>query len=404
MIKTLKDVEVTGKRVLFRAPFDISPKKVDGKLVPSDDTRIQAVVPTIEYLLNQGCSIVFLTWVKRPEGKVVEDLRTAPIAKRLGEILGKPVKTVQACIGPDVDKAKAALKPGDMLMLENVRFYPEEKKDNDDFARELVKDIDVVVYDAFPQTHRRHSSTTGVVRHGKEVCIGLQLEKEIQALSKVTENPTHPFVAVFGGAKITDKVGVLKNFVSLADSILIGGALANTFLVAKGMEVGTSLVDVESVNVGEEEMSSVDVAKELLTHQNIVLPLDLVAGSDPDSAGVVVDLATGTIPDGHAYYDIGPKTIEKYTQIIAGAKTIFFNGPMGFFEKPEYAKGTKAVATAIANSSGVTVLGGGDTASVVEDYKLQGKFDHVSIGGGASLEFVSGEKLPVIEEFEKRGA
>lgn len=404
MIRTLKETDVAGKRVLLRTPFDISPKKVNGELVPSDDTRIHAVVPTIQHLLDQQCSIVLLTWVKRPEGKVVENLRTAPIAKRLGEILGKEVKTVQACVGPDVDAAKASLKTRELLMLENVRFYPEEKKDNDDFARELVKDIDVVVYDAFPQTHRRHSSTTGIVRHAKEACIGFQIEKELAALSRVTENPEHPFVAVFGGAKITDKVGVLKRFVKIADTILIGGALANTFLVAKEMKVGTSLIDVDSVNMGEEEMSSVDVAKDLLTHPNIVLPVDLVAGPNPDTAGMVIDLQTQTIPADHAFYDIGPETVKKYKEIIAGAKTIFFNGPMGFFEKPEYANGTREIATAIAKSSGVTVLGGGDTASVVDDYHLEGKFDHVSIGGGASLEFVSGVKLPVIEEFEKRSS
>lgn len=405
MIRTLQETDIAGKRVLLRVCYDFSLKEVNGELTVPDDTRIRATMPTIQYLLDKRCSIIFLSWLKRPGGKVVEELRMGPVAKRLGELVGKDVKYVQSCVGPEAEEAARALQPGELLMLENVRFYPEEKEDNDAFAAQLANLADAVVFDAFGQAHRKHSSTTGLIRHAKAVCQGFLMEKEIAALSKVISNPARPLVAVMGGAKITDKVDVLKNFVSIADTILIGGALANTFLAAKDMPVGASLVDVESVNTGEEAMSSTDAAKELLKHENILLPLDLVAGSSVDAHDRrVIDLEKEAIPGDQSFLDIGPQTIQKFTTVLAGARTIFWNGPMGYFENETYADGTRAIANAVAANSGTTILGGGDTAVVVEKYGLNGAFTHVSTGGGASLEFVSGAPLPAIVELEKRSA
>ncbi|MFA6271968.1 MAG: phosphoglycerate kinase [Patescibacteria group bacterium] len=404
--KTIRDIDVQGKKVLLRVAYDISLKEKDGKWIVPDDSRIKATLPTIEYLLARDCSLVLLSWLKRPEGKVVEKYRMDPVAEKLAELIKRPVKKLDDCVGPEVEKAVADLKPGEVIMLENVRFHPEEQKEDAEFSKKLASLGDLVVFDAFAQAHRVHSSTTGILKQGKEVVVGFLMEKELDVLSKMLNNPVRPFTVVLGGAKISDKLETTNNLLALADSILIGGAMANAFLKSQNVDIQSSFI--EDVGI-DSTKTAAESAKELLEKTAdktsfqggdfIQLPLDLVAANSiekPTESKVIDFNKKEILPEKWAYLDIGPQTIEEYRKIISASKTVFWNGPMGLFEEAEFAIGTKEIADAIVDSGATSIVGGGDTEKIVKMFNLEGKFTHVSTGGGASLEFLSGKELPVV--------
>ena len=389
-LKILKEVDVKGKKVLLRVAYDITLEKQAGEWIVPDDLRINATIPTIQYLLSQGCSLGLLSWLKRPAGKVNLDLSLGPVAKRLGELLGKNVEMLSDCVGKEISKRILALKPGEIVMLENVRFHPEEEKNDPEFARSLTEGFDFIVYDAFAQAHRIHSSTTGILEN-LPASSGFLFEKEISFLSRLLEDVKHPFVVVLGGAKISDKIETMQNLLEKADSMLIGGALANTFLLAEGHEVGKSLVEDIYVNIAKgEKQDYVALAKEVLDkgREKVKLPVDFFAASSPDSAASkVVNIDQGEeISEDQGFYDIGPRTIELFEEILKSAKTVFMNGPMGFFEREPFALGTKRISEAIIQSGATSIIGGGDTEGIVSRYGWVGKFTHVSTGGGATLE------------------
>lgn len=400
-LKTLEDIDFSRKKVLLRVAYDITLARDGGMLVVPTDARIRATIPTIEYLLEKHCSIALLSWLKRPAGKVVDDLRMKPIAARLSELIDRPVVSLPDCVGPEVKNHIANMKPRDIVMLENVRFHPEEERGDNDFARELVEGLQVIVYDAFGQAHRVHSSTTGILQYLPAVA-GRLFVREIEHLSNLLDNPSHPFVAVMGGAKISDRIGVMKSLIHKADKVLIGGALANTFLLAEGKPVEKSLV--EDIFVDEARGKKQDylaICRNLMEEAGakLQLPIDLLAAPDINSEETrVINLDQNeALPKNWGYYDIGPRTAEVYERLLQGAKLVFGNGPMGYFEKPQFAAGTRKVAEAMVASGATTVIGGGDTESMVGRFNLQGKFTHVSTGGGAALEFLAGKEFPVMK-------
>lgn len=402
---SLKDTPVNGKLILYRAPYDIKVKEVNERLQVKDDSRIICTLKTLRYLLSKKCRIVILTWVERPDGKVVEELRTTPHAEKLSELLGKPVQKIDDCIGEKVRKKIALLKPGEILMLENTRFYPEETVDNDEFAKELAKNGELVVFDGFPQAHRIHASTTGVLRYLPS-CAGFYLESEVEALTKLVENPPKPFVVIIGGAKISDKVDAINNLYNLANHILVGGGVANVFLKAKGYEMGGSFMeDVFVDKVKKEKKDWVSFAKEILAKDKkkgeIIMPLDLIIADsleDPQKTGVVqVDKPPRLVPKNWVALDVGPLTNKLYRKIISRSKTAFWNGPMGVFEDERFANGSTSLARTIGKIKGLKVIAGGDTIKAAKNAGPLDCFTHVSLGGGASLEFLSGKKLPTLE-------
>ncbi len=378
--RTLKDIDVKGKRVLMRVDFNVPLES--GKV--SDDTRITAALPSIKHVLSGGGSLVLMSHLGRPKGKVVEDMRMAPVAKRLGELLGKPVKTVKDCIGPEAEAAAKALKPGEVLLLENLRFHPEEEAGDDAFARKLASLGETYVNDAFGTAHRAHASVAGVTKY-LPAAAGFLMEKEVKYLGDALADPERPFVAILGGAKVSDKVTVIENLLNKVDSLLVGGAMTYTFMKAQGLGVGASLVEEDRVAM----------AKDILAKAGgkLLLPVDHVVAKEIDAASEKKTVGN-SIPDGWKGVDIGPETIKAYRDRIAVAKTVVWNGPMGIFEVEPFAAGTRAVAEAVAGSGGVTIIGGGDSAAAVEKFNLADKMTHVSTGGGASLEFLEGRTLP----------
>jgi len=381
--KTIADISWSGKRALVRCDFNVP---LDANLNITDDTRIRAAIPTIRYLLDHGAIVILCSHLGRPKG-VTESLRLNPVAKRLSELLGKPVKKLDDCIGPEVEAAVAASKPGDVLLLENLRFYAEEEKNDPEFARKLAKLADVYVNDAFGTAHRAHASTAGVAAYLPAVA-GFLMEKEIQFLGEAIQNPQRPFVAILGGAKISDKIGVIENLLAKADTLLIGGGMANTFLKAKGYQMGDSLV----------EEGSVQLAAELLQKggSKLVLPVDVVIADAFSAEAKSQVVSADSVPAGWRVLDIGPKSVELFAGKIKGAKTVVWNGPMGVFEFPPFAKGTFAIAKALADSGATTIIGGGDSVAAVEQSGLADRITHISTGGGASLEFLEGKELPGI--------
>jgi phosphoglycerate kinase len=377
---TLKDLNVKGKRVLMRVDFNVPAK---GGVV-GDDTRIRAALPSIKFVLDNGGSLVLMSHLGRPDGKVVESMRMKPVADHLAKLLGKPVKTTSDCTGPEAEAAAKALKPGEVLLLENLRFHPEEEKGDAAFAQKLASLGQLYVNDAFGTAHRAHASVAGVAKL-LPAAAGFLMEKEVKYLGDMLAKPARPFVAILGGAKVSDKVMVIENLLKKVDAILIGGAMTYTFMKSQGMKVGDSLVEAERL----------DVAKELLAKAagKIVLPVDHVVAKDvkPGSEKMTVG---NEIPDGWKGVDIGPKTIKAYSDKIKTAKTVVWNGPMGIFEVDDFGAGTRAVAEAIASSGAVSIIGGGDSAAAVEKFGLAAKMTHVSTGGGASLEFLEGRVLP----------
>ena len=379
--KTIKDVDFKGKKALVRVDFNVPLK--DGKI--TDDTRVTAALPTIQYLLDQGAAVILCSHLGRP--KTAADLQYSmkPVAEYLDTLIKAKVSFAEDCVGPVAEAAAAALKPGEVLVLENTRFHPEETKNDAVMAKGLAVLADVFVNDAFGSAHRAHSSTVGVADYLPS-CAGLLLEKEIEYLDKAIEQPVRPFVAIMGGAKISDKIGVIKNLLVKADTILIGGGMANTFFKAQGLELADSLVEAEAV----------ETAKELLAggSSKLILPVDLVLANAFDNSAETKVIDTGDVPAGWRVLDIGPKTIALFSEYAGKAGTVVWNGPMGVFELPNFAKGTFGVAKAIAESNAVSIIGGGDSASAINQSGLADKISHISTGGGASLEMLEGLVLP----------
>ena len=379
--KTVRDIDLKGKRVLVRVDFNVPIK--DGKV--TDDTRIRAALPTIEYLLGQNASVILFSHLGRPKGGPDPKYSMKPVAAYLAGMVKAEVKFAEEAAGPKAKEAADALQPGEILVLENTRFYPGEEKNDAALAAQFAQLADVYVMDAFGSAHRAHSSTEGVARHLPAVA-GFLMEKEIQYLGQAVTEPARPFVAILGGAKISDKIGVIKNLLAKADAILIGGGMANTFFKAQGYPMGDSLVENEVL----------DLARELLSSggSKIRLPVDLVVASSLEEGGEVKVMAVGPVQEGWKALDIGPETVANFSKVIAESKTVVWNGPMGLFESPRFAEGTFGVARALADSSATTIVGGGDSAAAIQQSGLADKITHISTGGGASLEMLEGITLP----------
>jgi phosphoglycerate kinase len=391
--RTIRDADVRGKRALVRVDFNVPLDK--GRV--ADDTRIRAALPTIRFLLDKGAAIGLVSHLGRPKG-VDPKLSLAPVAKRLAELVGKPVPLVGDSVGPDVEKAVRALKPGDLVMLENVRFHPDEEKNDPAFAKQLAAGFDLYVNDAFGTAHRAHASTEGVA-HLLPAYAGLLLEKELVALGGILDHPTHPFVAIIGGAKVSTKMDVLRSLVPRVDTLAIGGGMANTFLLATGRSVGRSLAEPDKETEARLVTDEVEGnGKELL------LPVDVVAAPSADAEGAsgAATYDVDEVPSHLAIVDIGPRTIERYARVIRNAKTIFWNGPVGVFEVPAFANGTRRIAELMAESGATTVVGGGESVQAVEEAGLAEKMTHVSTGGGASLELIEGKTLPGVAAIPDR--
>ena len=380
--KTVRDVDLKGKRVLMRADFNVPIKEG----VISDDKRIKATLPTIEYILGQGAALVLMSHLGRPAGTGYEaELSLKPVAARLSELLGKPVKMAPDCIGAEVEALAAALQPGEVMLLENVRFYKAETKNDPKISEQLAKLGEIFVNDAFGTAHRAQSSTEGVAHYLPAVA-GFLMEKEIDFLGRATEDTERPYVVILGGAKVSDKIAIIKNMLSKADKVLIGGGMANTFFKAQGLEMGDSLV--------EDDVLDTATALRAEAGDALVLPVDAVVANAFDNEAASKIVAVDAVEPGWRMLDIGPKTVALYKDILATAKTVVWNGPMGVFEMPNFAKGTFAIAEALADLDAVTIIGGGDSASAVKKAGVANKVSHVSTGGGASLEFLEGKVLP----------
>ncbi|MEJ5296483.1 MAG: phosphoglycerate kinase [Armatimonadota bacterium] len=382
--KTIEDVDVAGKRVLCRVDFNVPLK--DG--VITDDRRIRAAIPTIQYLVDHGAKVILCSHLGRPKGQVVEELRLNPVAARLADLMGRPVTKVDDCVGEDVKKAVAAMKDGDILLLENLRFHKEEEKNDPDFAAELASLADIYVNDAFGAAHRAHASTEGVTKHLPAVS-GYLMKKELDYLSKVISDPERPFVAILGGAKVADKIPVIQNLLSKVDTLIIGGGMAYTFFKAQGLEIGKSLLDEEGLELARKALEDAKARG-----VKLLLPTDIVVAAEFNNDSPSRVVPADQIPADMMGLDIGPETRKAFAEEIKSAKTVFWNGPMGVFEMPNFAHGTLAIAEALAASGATTVVGGGDSAAAIEQMGYADKVSHVSTGGGASLEFVEGRELP----------
>ena len=383
--KTVKDIQLTGKRVLVRVDYNV-PMNDKGEI--TDFIRIEASLPTLHYLLDQGAAVILMAHLGRPKGKVNPKFTLKPVAEALSQLIHRPVQFCPDCVGKDAQDAAAQLRNGDILLLENLRFHPEEEKNDPHFAQELAALGDVYVNDGFGVSHRAHASVEAVTHYLPAVA-GFLLEKEIAYLGNAVDKPQRPFAAIIGGAKVADKIAVIRSLIKKADVILIGGGMANTFLAAKGYNLGKSLVEKESLGIAKDLLAEAAAQK-----TKMLLPVDLImAASFSNEADHEAEDLDALNPD-YMALDIGPKTAELYAQTLAGMKTIVWNGPMGVFEMPNYAEGTRRVAEAMAASDGITIVGGGDSAAAVKQMGLADKMSHVSTGGGASLEYLEGKVLP----------
>ena len=383
--KTIEDIDVSGKKVLVRCDFNVP---LDENKNITDETRINAALPTIKYLLEHKAAVILCSHLGRPKGEFNMKYSLAPVAKRLSEKLGFEVKLAKDVIGPDAKKLAAEVKPGQAVLLENVRFHAEEEKNDPAFAKELASMAEIYVSDAFGTVHRAHASTAGVAEYLPAVA-GFLIGKELNFLGKAVTNPERPFVAILGGAKVKDKIGVITNLIEKVDTLLIGGGMAYTFMKATGGEIGNSLCDEERLSLALELL---DKAK--AKGVKLLLPVDNVCGKEFNNDTEQMVCESGKIPEGWEGLDIGPKTVELFSKEIKAAKTVVWNGPMGVFEMPNFAKGTLAIATAMAESDATTIIGGGDSAAAVTQMGLASKMSHISTGGGASLEFLEGKTLP----------
>ena len=385
MKKTLKDMDFKGKKVLVRVDFNVPLK--DGEV--GDKTRIQAALPTIKYLIEEDAKILLISHLGRPGGEANDELKMDPVAKALANLLNKEVKKADDCIGDEVKKAADSLENGEILLLENSRFHAGEKQNDPEFAKELASLADLYVNDAFGAAHRAHATTVGVAEHLPSAA-GFLMQRELNALGEVMQNPESPFVAIMGGAKVSDKINVIKNLITKVDKIIVGGGIANTFLLAKGYEVGDSLV----------ESDKVDLAKDLMNEAEekgveIVLPKDVVIADDFSNDANTKTVSVKEVPAGWQILDCGgPESLENYKEIINNAKTVIWNGPLGVFEMEKFAHGTVELAKALAKSEAHSVIGGGDSAAAINQAGVSDDMDHVSTGGGASLMFFEGKELP----------
>jgi len=396
--KTVRDIQVGGKRVLVRVDFNV-PLNEAGEI--TDDTRIRAALPTIEYLRSKGAKVILCSHMGRPKGKVLEELRLTPVAKRLSELLGAPVVKTDDSVGSDVERVVAAMKPGDVVLLENLRFHAEETANDTAFAKQLAALADVYVNDAFGTAHRAHASTEGVT-HFLPAVAGFLMERELAFLGKTLAEPAHPFVAVLGGAKVSGKIGVIENLLPKVDHLVVGGGMANTFLKAQGYEVGDSLLEGDKL----------ELAKDLLKRagKKLVLPVDVVVADAfaPDAKHQTVSIdkvpadRSPCSDEGWRILDIGPRSVERFKDVLKTAKTVVWNGPMGVFEFPTFAAGTIAIAKALAETDATTIIGGGDSAAAVKQAGLSEAMTHISTGGGASLEFLEGKVLPGVAALQDK--
>jgi phosphoglycerate kinase len=379
--KTVKDIDLKGKRVLMRVDFNVPMQ--DGKV--TDDKRIRASLPTIKYVLDQDASLILMSHLGRPKSASDSEFSLRPVSEVLASLLGTPVKMAPDCIGPEVEKMAKDLKSGEVLLLENTRFHAGEEKNDLELAKQLASLGEIFVNDAFGSAHRAHASTEGIA-HFLPAVSGLLMEQELEYLGRAVANPEHPYIAILGGAKISDKIGVVETLLSKADKLIVGGGMANTFLAARGLNMQDSLV----------ESTSLETAKAILAKSadKLILPVDAVIADkfDADANSQVVDV--DKIPAGWRMLDVGPKTLELYKRALDGAKLIVWNGPVGVFEMPKFAEGTFAIAHMLAESGATTVIGGGDSASAVKKAGVAKQMTHVSTGGGASLEFLEGKELP----------
>ncbi|MGA9398270.1 MAG: phosphoglycerate kinase [Anaerolineaceae bacterium] len=387
--KTIRDIDLKNKKVLVRVDFNVPLK--DG--VVGDDTRIRAAIPTIQYLLDQNAAVILCSHLGRPKDGPDPKLSLKPVAEYLSELLKKPVKFAADCIGEVAKQAAADLKPGEVLVLENTRFHPEEEKNDPNMAMQLASLAEVFVNDAFGTAHRAHTSTEGVTHYLPAVS-GFLMEKEIKYLGQAISDPKRPFVAILGGAKISEKIGVIKNLLTRADKILIGGGMANTFFKAQGYPVGDSLVEDDAL----------ETARELLKEGSarLHLPVDVVIADKFEDGAAHKVIPTGIIPDGWRILDIGPETIAGYTKALKGSGTVIWNGPMGVFEFPNFATGTFGIAKAVAECGAVTIVGGGDSVAAVQQSGMADKITHISTGGGASLEMLEGLVLPGVAALQDK--
>ncbi len=379
--KTITDIDVKGKRVLVRVDYNVPIK--DGKV--GDDTRIVAAMPTLNYLLEHGAAVILFSHLGRPKGGPDLKFSLRPVAAHLRELLGKPVDFADDCVGPVAEAASRALRPGEVLLLENTRFHPEEEKNDLELAKKMASLADIYVNDAFGSAHRAHSSTEGVA-HFLPAVAGFLMEKEIRYLGQAIADPKRPFIAILGGAKISDKIGVIRNLLTKADQVLIGGGMANTFFKAQGYPVGDSLVEDEALDTARQ------IIQEGSTH--LRLPVDVVIGDRFDAEAEKKVMPMGAIPDGWRILDIGPKTVTNFAKALSGAGTVVWNGPMGVFEFPRFADGTVGVAKAVAESEAISIIGGGDSVAAINQAGLADRITHISTGGGASLEMLEGLVLP----------
>ncbi|MGG3520838.1 phosphoglycerate kinase [Bacillus pseudomycoides] len=383
--KSIRDVDLKGKRVFCRVDFNVPMK--EGKI--TDETRIRAALPTIQYLVEQGAKVILASHLGRPKGQVVEEMRLTPVAARLGELLGKDVKKADEAFGPAVQEMVAAMNEGDVLVLENVRFYAGEEKNDAELAKEFAALADLFVNDAFGAAHRAHASTAGIADYLPAVS-GFLMEKELEVLGKALSNPERPFTAIIGGAKVKDKIGVIRHLLDKVDNLIIGGGLAYTFVKALGHEIGQSLCENDKIDLAKEFM---ELAKE--KGVNFYMPVDVVITEEFSETATTKVVGIDAIPETWEGVDIGPKTSEIYADVIKNSKLVVWNGPMGVFEMTPFAEGTKAVGQALADAEGTySVIGGGDSAAAVEKFGMADKMSHISTGGGASLEFMEGKELP----------
>jgi phosphoglycerate kinase len=393
-LKTIDALDLAGKRVFIRVDFNVP---LDGGKV-TDDARIRAALPTIQHAIKAKAKVILASHLGRPKGKPEdrEKLSLEPAAERLSELLRQDVILADDCVGDGVKKLVRDLKEGQVLLLENLRFHPEEEKNDENFAKELASLADVWVMDAFGTAHRAHASTAGMARFVKEKAAGFLVKKELEYLGKALGSPARPFVAIVGGAKVSDKIKVLENLIAKSDAVLVGGAMAYTFLAAQDVAVGKSLVEKDKLDLARHVLERAAARK-----VDLLLPVDHVCGAEPKETARRVVVDDRAIPPDLMGLDIGPKTLDRYRQRILSAKTVFWNGPMGLFEQEPWAEGTFGVAKAMAESSAVTVVGGGDSAAAVEEAGLVDRMKHVSTGGGASLEFIEGRALPGIQALEE---
>lgn len=392
--KTIRDVDVTNKKVLVRCDFNVPLDKETGKI--TNDLRIVAALPTIKYLLENNAKVILCSHLGKPKGEIKPELSLKSVANRLSEYLGFEVKFSKDIVGENAKELSKELKPGKAILLENVRFDPREEKNDKEFSKELASLAEIYVNDAFGTAHRAHSSTVGVAEFLPAVC-GFLIEKEVEMLGDNLNNPERPFVAILGGAKVSDKIKVIENLLEKVDSIIIGGGMTYTFLKAMGYEIGNSICELDRIDIAKETIEKAEKKG-----VKLLFPIDTVCGKEFSNKAETIVVDSKEIPKGWQGLDIGPKAIEEFTQVLKNAKTVIWNGPLGVFEFEKFAKGTNAIAKVLSEINAITIVGGGDSVAAVEKGGFSDKITHISTGGGATLEYLEGKELPGIECLENK--